>query len=178
MAHVAAFPHGPRFAHTTGMESSRGGTAVLVVEDDAPALSGYLEFLSRAGFAAAGCDNGAEALGLAVDTLPDIVVTDIMMPGLDGFALATALRADCRTRHVPVLGMTGHWTIEMQSAAHRAGLSAMLLKPFVPAHLLAEVERVLRHARLLSAALGHATVGMEPAVPVGLRNAVRRRHAY
>jgi hypothetical protein len=48
----------------------------------------------------------------------------------------------------------------------------------MPAHLLAEVERVLRHAKLMNAALGQLTVGAEPALPVGLRNAVRRRRAF
>ena len=105
----------------------------------------------------------------------DIVVTDINMPGLDGFALAAALRADRRTRHVPLLGMTGHWNTEMQIEAQRSGFSAMLAKPCMPAHLLAEVERVLRNAKLMSAALGTVTVGAEPALPVGLRNAVLRR---
>ena len=159
------------------MEASREGMVVLVVEDDPHALSGYLEFLGRSGFVASGSSDGKEALGLAVETVPDIVVTDISMPGLDGFALAAALRADRRTRHVPLLGMTAHWSTEMQNAAQRAGFSAMLLKPCLPAHLLAEVERVLRHAKLMNAALGHATVGAEPAMPVGLRNAVRRRTA-
>ena len=160
------------------MEPSREGTAVLVAEDDPHALSGYLEFLGRSGFVASGSSDGQEALGLAIDNVPDIVVTDIMMPGLDGFALAAALRADRRTRHVPILGMTAHWSTEMQNEAQRAGFSAMLLKPCLPTHLLAEVERVLRHARLMNAALGHVTVGVEPALPVGLRNAVRRRKAY
>ena len=160
------------------METSRGGTVVLVAEDDPHALSGYLEFLGRSGFVASGSGDGKEALGLAVETVPDIVVTDIMMPGLDGFALAAALRADRRTRHVPIVGMTAHWTTEMQNDAQRAGFSAMLLKPCLPAHLLAEVERVLRHARLMNAALGQATVGAEPAMPVGLRNAVKRRRAF
>ena len=160
------------------MDASRENIMVLVAEDDPHALSGYLEFLGRAGFVASGSGDGKEALGLAVETLPDIVVTDINMPGLDGFALAAALRADRRTRHVPLLGMTGHWNADMQSEAQRSGFSAMLLKPCMPAHLLAEVERVLRHAKLMSAALGHATVGAEPALPVGLRNAVRRRRAY
>jgi CheY-like chemotaxis protein len=157
------------------MDGPRTGT-VLVAEDDAHALAGYLEFLARSGFDVDGCDNGADALARARATPPDIVVTDIMMPGLDGFALATALRAEPVTRHVPVIGMTGHWTPAIQREAQRAGLSAMLLKPCSPGHLLAEVERVIRHARLLSAALGHATVDAEPALPVGLRNAVRRRH--
>jgi CheY-like chemotaxis protein len=160
------------------MEASREGIVVLVAEDDAHALSGYLEYLGGSGFVASGSSNGKDALALAVDMVPDILVTDIMMPGLDGFALAAALRADRRTRHMPILGMTAHWTTEMQNEAQRAGFSAMLLKPCLPAHLLAEVERVLRHAKLMSAALGHATVGAEPAMPVGLRNAVRRRHAY
>ena len=160
------------------MEGPREGPVGLVAEDDPHALSGYLEFLGRSGFVAMGSSDGKEALGLALDSTPDIVVSDVMMPGLDGFALAAALRAERRTRHVPILGMTGHWTTEMQNNAQRAGFSAMLLKPCLPAHLLAEVERVLRHARLMSAALGHVTVGLEPALPVGLRNAVRRRRAY
>jgi CheY-like chemotaxis protein len=160
------------------MDLPREGLVVLVAEDDPHALSGYLEFLSRSGYVASGRGDGKEALGLALDTVPDIVVTDINMPGLDGFALAAALRADRRTRHVPLLGMTGHWTAEMQTDAQRAGFSAMLLKPCLPAHLLAEIERVLRHARLMNAALGSVTVGVEPALPVGLRNAVRRRRAF
>lgn len=160
------------------MDAFREGTVVLVAEDDPHTLCGYLEFLGRSGFVASGCANGQEALGLAVETVPDIVVTDINMPGLDGFALAAALRADRRTRHVPLLGMTGHWTTEIQNEAQRAGFSAVLLKPCLPAHLIAEVERVLRHAQLLSAALGQVTVGAEPALPVGLRNAVLRRGAF
>jgi CheY-like chemotaxis protein len=160
------------------MDAPREGLLVLVAEDDPHALSGYLEFLGRSGYAASGSGDGKEALGLAIATIPDIVVTDINMPGLDGFALAAALRADRRTRHVPLLGMTGHWTTEMQTAAQRVGFSAMLLKPCLPAHLIAEIERVLRHARLMNAALGPVTVGAEPALPVGLRNAVRRRHAF
>jgi len=160
------------------MDASREGIVVLVAEDDPHTLSGYLEFLGRSGFVASGSGDGQEALGLAIETVPDIVVTDINMPGLDGFALAAALRADRRTRHVPLVGMTGQWTAEIQTESQRAGFSAMLLKPCLPAHLLAEVERVLRHAKLMSAALGHVTVGAEPALPVGLRNAVRRRRAF
>lgn len=172
------FSAGAAFAAATSMEASREGVVVLVAEDDPHALSGYLEFLGRSGYVATGSADGKEALGLAVETVPDIVVTDINMPGLDGFGLAAALRADRRTRHVPLLGMTGHWNTEMQKEAARSGFSAMLLKPCMPAHLLAEVERVLRHAKLMNAALGQATVGAEPALPVGLRNAVRRRRAF
>jgi len=156
-------------------ESPRVGTVVLVAEDDPHALSGYVEFLATAGFVASGRSDGREALTTALETVPDIVVTDIAMPGLDGFGLAAALRADRLTKHVPIVGMTAHWTAEIQSEAQRAGFSAMLLKPCLPTHLLAEIERVLRHARLMAAALGKDTSEGEPALPVGLRNAVLRR---
>jgi CheY-like chemotaxis protein len=159
------------------MEWSRDDTVVLVAEDDPNALSGYVEFLNTAGFVASGCASGGEALTSALDHLPDIVVTDIAMPGLDGFSLAAALRGEPRTKHVPILGLTAHWTPEIQNDAHKAGFSAMLLKPCLPAHLLAEIERVLRHSRLMAEAIGRGTVDATTPMPVGLRNAVLRRRA-
>jgi CheY-like chemotaxis protein len=158
------------------MEAPSPGTVVLVAEDDPHALSGYIEFLSTAGFVASGRGDGREALATALEHVPDIVVTDIAMPGLDGFGLAAALHADRLTRHIPIIGMTAHWTAEIQSEAQRAGFSAMLLKPCLPTHLIAEIQRVLRHARLMAEALGRDTHEADPVIPIGLRNAVLRRH--
>ena len=158
------------------MSRDRTETTVLVAEDDPNALSGYLEFLNAAGFAASGCLDGVKALSTALEIVPDAIVTDITMPGIDGFALAAALRADPRTRHVPILGVTAHWSAEMQNEANRAGFSAMLLKPCVPSHLVAEVSRALRHAELLAAVLGRAAIEIYDALPLGLRNAVLKDH--
>jgi DNA-binding response OmpR family regulator len=152
------------------MVPPRDATLVLVAEDDANALSGYLEFLSTAGFVAVGRSNGNDALALAVETVPDIIVTDIAMPGMDGFKLAEALRAHRPTCLVPVVGMTAHWNAEMQKEALKAGINAMIAKPCMPAHLLAEVERVLRHSRLMA-----DLVSAEVPKPFGLRNAAMRR---
>ncbi len=159
------------------MSLDRAETAVLVAEDDPHTLSGYIEFLNAAGFVASGCLDGVKALSTALEIVPDAVVTDISMPGIDGFALAAALRADPRTRHVPILGVTAHWSAEMQSEANRAGFSAMLLKPCVPSHLVAEVERALRHAELLAAVLGRDAIEIYDALPLGLRNAVLKDHS-
>jgi len=156
------------------MEGLRTGTVVLVAEDDPHALSGYVEFLSTAGFVAYGRGDGREALSTALEIVPDIVVTDIAMPGLDGFGLAAALRADSLTKHVPIVGMTAHWTADTQSNGLRAGFSAMLLKPCLPTHLLAEIERVLQSAKSLVIELVRETAEVE-SLPVGLRNAVARR---
>ena len=112
---------------------------VMVVEDDANTLTGYLEFLSAAGFEPTGVSDGAEALRIAIERPPAVVVTDITLPGMNGFALATALHADSRTRDVPVIGMTAHWGVDVRGKAAECSMRAVLAKPCVPAHLVAEL---------------------------------------
>ena len=151
------------------------GTVVLVAEDDPHALSGYIEFLEGSGFTVSGSSDGEQALAAALDISPDIVVTDMMMPRLDGFGLAGALRADPRTRHIPVVGMTGCWNAVIQRDAQWAGVNAMLLKPFLPGHLVAEIERILHQADSERGALPDPGPGPDGPMPAGLRNAARRR---
>jgi CheY-like chemotaxis protein len=124
---------------------------VLIVEDDANALSGYLEFLAVAGFEPTGISDGAEALRIALNHPPDAIVTDIALPGMTGFNLAAALRANERTRHVPIIGLTAHWAPEVHATAASVSMHTVLLKPCVPAHLVAELERLLAHAKATTA---------------------------
>jgi DNA-binding response OmpR family regulator len=129
--------------------------SVLIVEDDMHALSGYVEFLTAGGFDPIGVANGAEALLLASQHPPAAVVTDITLPGLDGFALAAALHAEARTRSVPVIGLTAHWTAEIHLRARDASMQVILAKPCVPAHLVAELQRFLGGAPSRTQAPGH-----------------------
>ena len=118
-------------------------TPILVVEDDGNTLTGYMEFLASAGFNPTGVPDATSALPIALRNPPDVVVTDITLPGMSGFELAAALRADIRTRHVPVIGLTAHWTPLVRSRAADVKMQAILLKPCIPSHLVAELERVL-----------------------------------
>jgi CheY-like chemotaxis protein len=120
---------------------------VLIVEDDVNALSGYLEFLNAAGFDAVGLSDGEEALRIAMRNPPAAIVTDIALPGMTGFALAAALHSDERTRHIPIIGMTAHWAPQVHASAAGVAMDAMLLKPCVPSHLVAELQRVLGRAK-------------------------------
>lgn len=124
---------------------------VLVVEDDGSALSGYIEYLATAGYEVTGVADAVQALPLALRRPPEAVITDIMLPGMSGFELAAALRADVRTRHVPVIGLTAHWTPEVRTRAADVRMHAVLLKPFTPSHLVAELERVLLARRAAAA---------------------------
>jgi DNA-binding response OmpR family regulator len=125
---------------------------VIVVEDDTNTLSGYLEFLTSAGFEAIGVADGAEALSMAVRHPPAAVITDISLPGMDGFALAEALHLHSRTREVPVIGLTAHWSPDIHARSEEVCMKAVLLKPCVPSHLVAELRRVLDRLRAAPAA--------------------------
>jgi len=126
---------------------------VLIIEDDENALCGYVEFLTAAGFEPVGVTNGAEALPIALAHPPAVVVTDITLPGINGFELAAALRADWRTESVPIIGLTAHWTADIHSRARDVAMQVILAKPCVPGHLVAELQRLL--GRPLSAAVNN-----------------------
>jgi len=116
---------------------------VLIVEDDQHALSGYVEFLTAAGFEPIGVSNGADALPIAFAYPPAVVITDITLPGINGFELAAALRADWRTESIPIIGLTAHWTTEIHTRARDVAMQVILAKPCMPGHLVAELQRVL-----------------------------------
>ncbi|MEP6914985.1 MAG: response regulator [Acidobacteriota bacterium] len=124
---------------------------VLIVEDDPNTLSGYLEFLAAAGFDPTGVQNGLEALKSALRAPPAAIVTDIMLPGMNGFDLAAALRQDPRTRAIPIIGLTAHWGTDIPARAREVAMQVVLSKPCVPAHLVAELERMLGLATALAA---------------------------
>jgi putative two-component system response regulator len=124
--------------------SAAAPTPILVVEDDGNTLTGYMEYLATAGFDPTGVADATSALPIALRNPPEVIVTDITLPGgMSGFEFAAALRADIRTRHVPVIGLTAHWTPQVRSRAADVKMQAILLKPCIPSHLVAELERVL-----------------------------------
>jgi two-component system C4-dicarboxylate transport response regulator DctD len=120
-------------------------TLVMVVEDDAHTLSGYLELLTDAGFQARGISTGDEALRVALADPPAAIITDISLPGMDGFALSAALHEDARTMHLPVIGLTGHWNVDVRTKGAACGMRAVLVKPCMPGHLIGELLRLFTH---------------------------------
>lgn len=119
-------------------------TPILIVEDDSNALSGYIEYLSDAGYDVVGVPDGQVALPVAKTRGARVIVTDITMPGMSGFDLAMALRNEPCTRDIPVIGLTANWSREIHARAAAVQMCAVLRKPCLPSHLVAELERVLR----------------------------------
>lgn len=100
----------------------------------------YAEWLTHAGFRVEQTHNGFQALERAIDLSPDAVLTDLRIPGIDGYELTRRLKSDSRTSSIPILAITGYAPFSQDpSRADRAGCDAILQKPCDPA----DVERTL-----------------------------------
>jgi two-component system, cell cycle response regulator DivK len=118
--------------------------SVLLVEDDLDGRRLYAQWLTDAGFHVREAHNGLQALERAFDARPDVVVTDLHIPGIDGFELARRLKQDPRTRDVPVLAVTGYVAFASDPArALRAGCDAVLPKPYSPEDLEAAIRNLI-----------------------------------
>jgi CheY-like chemotaxis protein len=118
------------------LTASETAHIVLLVEDDRDGRRMYADWLTAAGFRVDQAHNGLQALERAFDSCPDVVVTDLYIPGIDGFELTRRLKHDSRTRDVPVLAVTGYAAFASDpERARRAGCDAVLSKPCSPEEL-------------------------------------------
>ena len=120
---------------------------VLVVDDNAD-MSAYLTRLLAPLYRVRVAADGAAALDSALDEPPDAVITDVMMPRLDGFGLLAALRADARTATLPVIMLSARAGPAAAVDGLAAGADEYLVKPFTAAELLARVRSVLTLAKV------------------------------
>ena len=160
----------------TGKLPDRSTTDLVLVVDDMPDnLSVLHDALDEAGYTVLVATNGEQALQRASQALPDIVLLDAMMPGMDGFEVARRLRADPDTAHIPIIFMTGLTETEHVVAAYGAGGVDYVTKPIRPQEILARMTvhlqsaRQARQARNALDAFGHATMAIhaDDALTVG-----------
>ncbi len=118
---------------------------ILLVEDDRQMLEVMRRYLENHGFSVIFTDNGSEALMLVRDSRPDLVVTDVDVPGLDGFALCKAIKCSAETAIVPVIIISGEKTGEADLVSgYDKGADDYLTKPFAFSVLAAKINAVLR----------------------------------
>ncbi len=121
---------------------------VLIADDNADMREYLTRILSTAGYRVHAVSDGQQALDAIRADGPDLVVSDVMMPRLDGLALIAALRTDPRTAAVPVLLLSARAGPEASIEGLQAGADDYLVKPFVAAELLARVRANIQLARL------------------------------
>jgi len=116
---------------------------VLVVDDYQDAREMYAEYLEFSGFRVGEAANGSEALEKAFALLPDVILMDLSLPIIDGWEATRRLKADERTKAIPVVALTGHALDNQPSGGQEVPFASYVIKPCLPDTLVAEVKKVL-----------------------------------
>jgi len=121
----------------------------VLIADDETNIRNILDYTLHAeGFEVIPARDGEEAFVLAQSLRPDVIILDVMMPGVDGIATCRRLKADRRTARIPVIMLTARTTRADRRAGGDAGADAYMTKPFSPARLIAAVQDLLGTPRL------------------------------
>ena len=127
---------------------------VLVVDDFQDNREMYAEFLVFSGFRVIQASNGKEALDQAFANRPDVIIMDLSLPVMDGWEATRRLKADRRTRAIPVVALTGHAMAGHSKGALEAGCDSFVAKPCLPDQLVAEIRKMLSSTRMDAKARG------------------------
>ena len=129
---------------TDASDTSTANPLVLIVEDDFSTRMLYREYLQHEGFRTIDAHNGYQALEKARDLRPNAVLTDLAVPGMDGFEFCRALQESPATRSIPILAVTGHSEyLEQPDRFAQAGIAHVLIKPCPPDVIAYELRRLL-----------------------------------
>ena len=130
---------------------------ILIVEDELPMRTALMDCLETEGYRVVTAANGEQGIKRAIDERPDLILLDIMMPKLDGYAVASELR---RLGHnVPILMLTAKGMVQDRVAGLDAGADDYLVKPFSRDELLARVRAILRRTQQKTKGAARLTLG-------------------
>lgn len=115
---------------------------ILTVDDSRMMREMLLMVLNGAGFNVVQAEDGQEGLSVLADAAPDVIITDINMPKLDGYGFIEGVRADERYRAVPILVLSTESSAEKKGRARDAGATGWIVKPFQAETLIEVVRRV------------------------------------
>jgi DNA-binding response OmpR family regulator len=117
---------------------------VVYIEDDLEMIDLVSLILSRRGFQVKGAHGGRNGLDMVLQEIPNLILLDLMMPGMDGWEVYQQIKANEKTRNIPVIVITAKaQDIDRVLGLHIAKVDDYICKPFRPQELLESVERVL-----------------------------------
>jgi two-component system cell cycle response regulator DivK len=117
---------------------------VLLVEDNPHNRKIFSGMLTHSGFQVVEAEDGHQALAAMQKALPDLILMDLSIPGVDGWEVTRRLKADPRTKPVPIIALTAHAMRGDEERAYAAGCDHYLAKPISPKKVVEEVRRILK----------------------------------
>jgi putative two-component system response regulator len=151
---------------------------ILVVEDDAQVADVLVRLLTREGYEVTPVPDGVEAFRVVSGRIPDVILLDVGLPGMDGFEICRRLKREARTRLTPVVLVTGHGAREHRIAGLDAGADDYLTKPIDPQELLVRVRSLVRMKRYTDDLDSASSIVMSLAVLVEERDGNTHGHCH
>lgn len=136
----------------------RATKRLLLIDDDPNLILLVKDYLEFRGYEVITAENGREALEVLELEIPDMIICDVMMPEMDGYALVEHVREDSRTSWIPVLFLSAKGQSQDRVRGLNTGADVYMVKPFEPEELVAQVESSLKQASRL---IHHPTRGTE-----------------
>jgi len=135
---------------------------ILVIEDNID-VSDYIRTIFARDFIVLQAANGKEGLNKAREFVPDIIISDIMMPEMDGISFCRTLKADIKTSHIPIILLTARGSMELRMEGLESGADEYVTKPFTPKVLELNVKNLIRTRKALQTFYqSHGTLSLEP----------------
>jgi two-component system, cell cycle response regulator DivK len=118
---------------------------ILLIEDNAENRYLLTFLLQQHGYDIVAAESGPQGLDLAAKIVPDLILLDVQLPGMDGHAVARAIKSDPLLKHVPVVAVTSYAMAGDREKCLLAGAEGYIEKPINPDSFVAEIERFLSH---------------------------------
>jgi DNA-binding response OmpR family regulator len=166
---VTSFLALPVRASEASMPTENINQNVLLIIDDNDDIRAYIRSIFAAEYYVIEAQDGQEGLQKAIEQIPDLIISDLMMPNMDGFAFCRAIKTSEKTSHIPVVMLTAKATVESRIEGFDLGADDYLTKPFHPNEIQVRVRNLLRQReqlrRYFTGQVSHDTE-TEPAVVV------------
>ena len=130
------------------MNENKSDNTILIIEDNNDLRNYLIQKLSN-DYYIIEADNGITAIQLAFDNIPDLVVSDIALPGRDGIAITNTLKSDIRTSHIPIILLTAKSEIQQQIEGMKSMADAYIVKPFNLQYLQETIKSVMKNRDIL-----------------------------
>ena len=147
----------PLLVKTPIQSKQKEQLVILIIEDNAEMRRYIRDCLDERKYHITEASNGIEGIDKAIELVPDLIISDVMMPGKNGFEVTTKLRSTVSTSHIPIILLTAKSALESRLAGFKSGADVYLTKPFSPKELSLRIQKLIEIRELIRSSVGKST---------------------